>query len=43
MNILNHCRLFRRHVVGGELTYGWATSYQHLAIRFSPLILSYGI
>lgn len=40
MNILNRAGYFRRHVAGGELTYDWATSYQHRH-SFSPLILSY--
>ena len=40
MNILNRAGYFRRHVASGELTYNWATSYQHRH-SFSPLILSY--
>ena len=40
MNILNRASYFRRHVASGELTYSWATSYQHQH-SFSPLILSY--
>ncbi len=40
MNILNRAGYFRRHVASGELTYNWATSYQH-HYSFSPLILSY--
>ncbi len=40
MNILNRAGYFRRHVVSGELTYDWATSYQH-SHSFSPLVLSY--
>ena len=40
MNVLNRAGYFRRHVAGGELTYDWATSYQHRH-SFSPLILSY--
>ncbi len=40
MNILNRAGYFRRHVVSGELTYDWATSYQHRH-SFSPLILAY--
>ena len=40
MNILNRAGYFRRHVASGELTYNWATSYQHHH-SFSPLILSY--
>ncbi len=40
MNVLNRASYFRRHVASGELTYDWATSYQHHH-SFSPLILSY--
>ena len=40
MNILNRAGYFRRHVASGELTYNWATSYQHHH-SFSPLVLSY--
>jgi len=40
MNVINRAGFFRRHVVSGELTYDWATSYQHHH-SFSPLILSY--
>ncbi len=40
MNILNRAGYFRRHVTSGELTYNWATSYQHHH-SFSPLVLSY--
>ena len=40
MNVINRAGFFRRHVVSGELTYNWATSYQHHH-SFSPLILSY--
>ncbi len=40
MNILNRAGYFRRHVASGELTYDWATSYQH-SHSFSPLILTY--
>lgn len=40
MNILNRASYFRRHVASGELTYDWATSYQHHH-SFSPLVLSY--
>lgn len=40
MDILNRAGYFRRHVVSGELTYDWATSYQH-SHSFSPLVLSY--
>lgn len=40
MNVLNRAGYFRRHVASGELTYDWATSYQHHH-SFSPLILSY--
>lgn len=40
MNILNRAGYFRRHVASGELTYAWATSYQH-SHSFSPLVLSY--
>ena len=29
MNVLNRAGYFRRHVASGELTYDWATSYQH--------------
>ena len=40
MNVLNRAGYFRRHVASGELTYDWATSFQHHH-KFSPLILSY--
>lgn len=40
MDILNRAGYFRRHVASGELTYDWATSYQH-SHSFSPLVLSY--
>lgn len=40
MNVINRAGFFRRHVVSGELTYDWATSYQYHH-SFSPLILSY--
>ncbi len=40
MNVLNRAGYFRRHVASGELTYDWATSYQHQH-SFSPLVLTY--
>ncbi len=40
MNVLNRAGYFRRHVASGELTYAWATSYQHQH-SFSPLVLTY--